>query len=374
MSVDTAHQLSPDPGTAVAIHAWFVPHDPAAACPGLNDPVRPLRQAPCFEGRDWLLDEPEELWSDPTKVGIDRQPAAAALNPIIPFDVPFDVGPVWSGATPTPVPVVVLGHFDSRVMDPYRGASEYVVDALVWAHGRTVPEAPIVRVAHADEPADQVVERIDAAVPPPAITSWLTVLTGSDLEIAAPDAARRAPELARTDAVWVVRRLVEEYREQGPVRTIGSAYTADGGTRVWWDSACCGLDLATTIDVHFEDPTPAVVRVIDEGGAVVAARPVGGEDAFTWRRIGPADLATSPEVAAGTSPNELAVRWSGRRCQDVVDLRIRTGDAFGDGVWLDPRAFLEQCRGNVVRRGVVLTFDRAIDLDRVEVDDDISGG
>src|SRR5215211_7287559 len=63
--------------------------------------------APCSQGRNWLMDQPEHLWSDPARVDIDRQPTGAALHPIIPSDVPFEVPPIWHDGAPDPLAGVV---------------------------------------------------------------------------------------------------------------------------------------------------------------------------------------------------------------------------------------------------------------------------
>jgi hypothetical protein len=356
----------------LAVHGWYVTPDPAVSCPGLRDAIRPVRPPACFEGRSWLLEEPEQLWSDPTKLGIDRQPAGAALNPIIPSDVPFDVQNMWSGTSPDPVEVVVLGHFsDPRVTETYAGNEYFVIDALVWHGGHDVAITPIVRLTGTDtEGTDAVASRVVGELGV-ADQTWLTVIDGGDLAIVDPDAATGAPELARSSAVWVIRRLVTETVDDRPIRVVATAFTADGSDRVWdRPRACCGLDLATTLDVEL----PAIGRsrgmleIEDHTGTIAAARIASPSVRYTWRPVGPSE-GWRMEVSPTADPHELAVRWTGDDCATTWQLTVLEGPRLGMS-W----PYREACPATGARRTIVLMFDHPVDAGSVTANDDTSGG
>ena len=357
----------------LAVHGWFVTPDPAAACPGLHDEIRPVRPPACFEARSWLLEQPEDLWSDPAKVGIDRQPSGATLNPIIPSDVPFDVPNMWSGTSPTPVEVVVVGHFsDPRVTETYAGNEYFVVDELAWQGGHALAPASIVRLtAGPTEPTDAVITRVVRELGA-ADQTWLTVIDGSDLATVDPDAATGAPELADAAVVWVIRRLVTETVDDRPIRVVATAFTADGSDRLWYEPrTCCGLDLATTIDVEL----PAIgagrgtVEIADHIGSIVTARAVSPDDYQGWKPVGPAE-GWWLEIAPGSAPHELAIRWKGNRCDTTWELTVLAGP------WLDLSwPSVDGCAPtDGTPRAIVLTFDHPIDFGRVTANDNTSGG
>jgi hypothetical protein len=371
-SIRAALDLHPNFDNAeLAIRGWYVPPDPAVDCPGSRDRVRPLRPLVCPGGRHWLLDEPENLWSDVPTTGVVRQPAGRYLNPIIPSDVVFDVPDPWSGAGPDPVPVVVVGHFaDPRISAPYPGIESFVVDQLAWAAGEARASGAVRLVDDMVESGADVLARVDRALGPGS-GDWISLVHGSDLAILDPRVASSASELTRASTVWAVRRLVSE-EVDGVLRTVVDfAYTADGTDRVWTGNSCCALELATTIDVELPRVGSAggTVEVRDYLGMVVAARMAGPDEFSGWRPVGPAE-GWWLEVAPGATPAELAIRWTADRCDTTWNLTVR------EGPWLDlTRPFVEGCEtANGIPRVIVLTFDKPIDVDSVGANDSTSGG
>ena len=374
-TVPTTLQLHPQHDAAeVAVRGWYVPPDPAAACPGLRDPVRPIG-IPCSQGRHWLLDRPEQLWADPQKVDLDRQPTGFYLNPIIPVDVPFATPDTWADGTPEPWPVVVLGHFSDPRVRTYAANAVFVVDALVWQAGAgSASPAPVqaiaVRLTPASEAPEAVLARVEAELGP-ARATWLTVLRGADLAIMDPDIADADTELVRSPAVWVIRRLVD-LTDAGVARgVVTTAFTADGSDRVWDRPSCC-VALKTTIDLSL----PAVgaspvslLEIADQSAAIVSARVDTGTTIGGWRRIGPAD-GPLREVAATDRPEELAYRFEIGVCDEP--LRLTYTSTAWIGLSFGPDA---TCRpGPAERHTIILTFDHPIDVGLVHTDDVLSGG
>ncbi|MDQ3127036.1 MAG: hypothetical protein M3Q66_01065, partial [Chloroflexota bacterium] len=313
----------PGDGSELLVRGWYVPHDPLASCPGgLDQQIRPVLP-PCNQGRNWLLDRPEQLWSDPIKLDLDRQPTGATLNPIIPPDVPFDVPRIWQGTSPTPLPVVVLGHFADPRVSAYAGDRYFVIDQLVWT-GSTgaVPKSPVVRLTPGSTEAPEVVlERIEEELGP-AITTWVSVMAPQDLAVLDPDAIERAPELGEGSAVWVVRRLIDEPYDNLTRRLVAWSFTTDGGTRIW-HGAGSRVDLATTIDVDPPGGDTRIVEVVDYSRRVLSVRAATDGDHLRWQPVGPEAAGWRLEIATGSTSRELAVRWHANRCQTDWELHVR---------------------------------------------------
>jgi hypothetical protein len=366
----------PGDDSEILVRGWYVAHDPAASCPNgqaLDAPIRPVLPV-CNEGQNWLLELPEQLWSDPSKIGIDRLPTGASINPIIPSDVPFDVPPEWQGGSPTPLAVVVLGHFTDPRVQTYAGDAYFVIDQLVWtsAAGMVTQPDAVRLTASATETPEAVLARIESELGQANLT-WVSVLDPRDLAILDPDTIRRAPELAETNAVWVVRRLIDQPYDNLTRRLIDWAFTVDGGERVW-GGAGSGVDLATTIDVDPPGSDTRIVEVVDYSRWVLGVRALAAADDLGWRAVGPDDAGWRLEIARGSTPHELAVRWHGYRCQTDWKLSVRRDPPLA-GPWVSPSAqSIEGCEEDRISRAVVLTFDRPIDLDTVTTNDNTSGG
>jgi hypothetical protein len=373
-SVGKALELHPNFDDAeIAIRGWYVPPPPNLDCPELRERIRPVRPPTCPAGRAWLLDEPEDLWSDPSKVGIDRQPAGAYLNPIIPSDVIFDVPDAWAGdgSSPEPVPVVVIGHFaDPRVRDVYAGNETFVVDELAWAAGETRPHRTARLVDDTVESGDDVLARVELAVGPASHT-WISLVRGEDLATLDPRVTDSAPELLDAQTVWVLRRLIREELDGIPRMVVDFAYTADRSERVWDGSDCCSLKLATVLEVRLADagPVASLVRIADYPDTIVWARAGTVAEFDGWRRVGPTE-GWSIEVTQGDTPQEVALRWGDDLCNPTWQMTVQ------EGPWLDlTRQYVEGCDLiDRVTRVVVLTFDEPVNAEDVTANDNTSGG
>ena len=219
----------------VAIRGWYVPRDPRVTCTGLDPLILPAAP-PCEEARHWLLEQPEP-WP---AAGTDPRPTGLFLNPAVPSDVPMPVPDTWADGTPEPWPVVIVGHFnDYRV-----GSSRFIVDALVWQRGGAVTDGSSVTrlTPDATESPEAAIARVENELSPPDVSNrelgpplltWTTAVTGAQFGILEPDISEAAPEFLEVRAVWIVRRLVSDRWDGQDRLIVDTAYTADGGNRVW---------------------------------------------------------------------------------------------------------------------------------------------
>jgi hypothetical protein len=358
----------------IAIRGWYVPPNPRVTCEG-EDPLIHAAQPPCQIARQWLLEQAES-WPS---VSTDQRPTGNFLNPIVPSDVPMPVPDTWADGTAEPWPVVIVGHFnDYRV-----GGSSFIVDTLVWQRGGVVTDASTVTrlTSDATETPEVAIARVEDELSPPDISNrelgppvltWTSVVSGGQFAILEPEISDAAPEFPEARAVWIVRRLVADRWDGQDRLIVDTAYTADGGSRVWLHRADFGeADLETTIDVGPFGEHTRVVEVLDYGQWIVSVRRATAADTLTW-------VPTNPkrdgivEVARGGSDREVAVRWNGGAC--ALDWRLQVKvelRADGPGLWIQPYTFGSLCTkpGEMVTRAIVITFDRPIDLGRVRSHD-----
>jgi hypothetical protein len=348
--------------TELAVRGWYVAPDPSGECPDLQDARGPLEQ-PCPEAAHWLLETPERMSTNPARGWIEHPPRGPYVNPIVPADAPFDVPNLWFDVGPIPLPVVVLGHFaDARGQFGAR-PEDLVVDALVWRAGVAAADDPWTLAAPAERPAS-VRARIDRDLGDASAT-WLSVVAGIDLDALDPNAAPLSPELIRSRAVWVARRLITT--DDGRPR-MARAYTADGGDRVWYSELCCTAWLETTIDVELAPGV--VVEIVDNPAEVIAVRRGELAGAASWiTGDGPADTGTISLGVDEARPSELRIAWRGE-CDRVWRLEW----SLGSELLLWPREQLPACRLGVTRREVVLTFDHPVDIETIVVSNGGSGG
>jgi hypothetical protein len=164
--------------------------------------------------------------------------------------------------------------------------------------------------------------------------------------------------------VWIVRRLVQSEIDGRQRLAIEWAWTHDGGSRVWsTETPDSTPDLATTLDVHDLDAHTSLVRVIDYDSAIVSVAPATGLVALHWRQ--PIGNATDfMDVAQGRTARELVLRWSALACAMTWKLQVNVSS---DGrVYLSPSTHAGECESADVVRRIVITFDRPIDIDKVE--------
>lgn len=223
--------------TEIAVRGYFTAPNVGVElpCPAIPADISAV-QSRCPDPVTWMTDELERLWTRTDAGWESRPPSGPALNPLVRFDVPFEVPNLWNDTGPNPMPAVVLGHFGDRraaacpepSVEGCRRA--FVVDALVWAAGRSTPLAPVVRTAEATESDDAVERRFRKVTGLVVEPIWLTVVKGSNVREIEPWAAEQAPELTRAGAVWLVRVLVRLDGDRPVVRT---GYTIDGGGTLW---------------------------------------------------------------------------------------------------------------------------------------------
>jgi hypothetical protein len=345
--------------TELAVRGYFLSESTFDSCPVAPPQTAPSGQA-CAQPQRWLMEE-QGLLADP--VSGRPMPTGAAIKPFVHPSVSFDV-PL---ATEHPVPIVVVGHVADHRGDAFN--RDFVVDALVWRSGEAVESQLVSSGPSPVEIEAAVTARIDRDLDPAAAT-WVGIVAGRDLVELDPEAVQSAPELGDAAAVWTFRRLVDEVVDGRARPVVRMAYTADGSNRVWYSPGCCGVDLATTIDVRLANSGAGsdVVQVADYIGTVVAARFTDVGAYADWKPLGGGwDLQV-----AQTASRELAVRWTADRCDTAWRMDVRDGfgifltqpSVVGYGCELPPGGWW----------AVVLTFDRSVDIERVHTEVGTSGG
>ena len=354
----------------LALRAWYVAPDPAATCaeqlPAIHPPT-----PPCDEGRHWLLDDPRQYGVEPGQLrrdpSTDQYPPV--LNPLLPVDVAFDVGSTWNGETPTPRPVVVLGHFNDSRVQAFHGDVYFVIDALAWTFGGPVGSLDRVsRLTHVPTDAAAPIARVDAVSSSPALATWATVIDSSDFASLDPYVAEQAgDEFTTGPPVWIIRRLVERGYAR-PYAVVEIGFTAEGGSRVWWaESDSSDVDLMTSDELHDVDANTPLVHVFDYGRAISSVSPALHLESPVWQELRP--VPDFIEVARGQSSREVAVRWQGPACAGWR-LNVRSSQ---DSFILEPRPDDASCDGDLVKHTVVIAFDRPVDLDAFRTEDPCCG-
>jgi hypothetical protein len=356
-----------------AIRAYYLAPRPGVSC----DPELPPMHAPmppCDEARHWLLGDPLQYGVEQGQLRRDPDPFAPTLNPLLPVDVPFDVGETWNGTVPAPQPVIVLGHFaDTRVNNVYRGDAYFVIDAVAWT--RDTPVGSLDRVSRltstATEPPAAAIARVEAISPELALATWATVVDSSAFGALEPYFSQQVTdEFTTGPPVWIIRRLVVKEDELNPYLAVEIGFTADGRTRVWWaESDSSQADLATSIDLRDFDENTELVQVYDYGQSITAVRDGAGRGPFEWHRAGP-DPLDGLEVARGGSTAEIAVRWNAGFCGSSIRLLIHD---FGDGIRIEARESGDQCDGDRSFGPILIEFEHQVDVDKVFTGDPCCG-
>ena len=350
----------------MAVRAWYVGPAPGASCDDQVIPIPPPAP-PCDATRHWLLDDPQQfgIYSGQPRADprIDRW--APVLNPIIPIDVPFEIEATWRDDRPQPVPLIVLGHFEDHRVQTYAGNLYFVIDVLAWTPNG--PTATLDTLAsftgNATEDASSVLARIAAASPNRAIATWTTVVDAADFP-ATDWYFAESEEFGTGTPVWIVRRLVQSEIDGRQRLAIEWAWTHDGGTRVWTtETPDSSPDLATTLDLHDLDAHTTLVKVVDYDSAIRSVAPATGLSGLHWQQ--PLGNDTDfMDVAQGRTARELVFRWYAIDCATTWKVKVSAGS--NGGVYLVPTTGDAECEGATVVRRIVITFDHAIDIDKVE--------
>ena len=353
--------------TEFAIRAWYQAPNPAVVCDELPPQIHEPRP-PCDEARHWLLDDPSQLGHEPGQLRLN--PAldhyTPVINPLLPIDVAFDVGETWSGGMPSPRPVIVLGHFNDHRVDTYAGNLYFVIDALAWTPDRPVGSLDtVVRLtATATEDVDAVLGRIAAINERDAVATWVTVADAADF-VRIDGRSGSMPEFTTGAPVWMVARLVHDKRDGRQRLAVMWGWTADGGSRVWWEECPdCGPELGTTLDIVDLDANTPLVRVFDYDQAISSVGPATGLSGLSWQQ--PHGNATDwIDVAHGRTAREVVLRWFSPSCDDVT-WNVKVHEYTESEIYLSPYTRNEQCEGDdrVVRR-ILIEFEDPIDIETI---------
>lgn len=350
----------------MAVRAWYVGPAPGATCDDQNPPL-PQPAPPCDSTRHWLLDDPQQFGLEPGQLRADPRIGRwePVLNPVVPVDVPFDPGGSWLADRPSPVPVVVLGHFNDHRVQTYAGNLYFVIDALAWTKDgpATSLDSEIHLTSQASEDASSVLARISAVSPNMAVATWTTVVDAADLG-GFDWWFAESSEFATGKPVWIVRRLVPSEIDGRQRLAIEWAWTHDGGSRVWMtESPDSTPDLATTLDLHDLDAHTSLVQVADYDAGITSVSAATGLGSLEWHQ--PLGNETDHmDVAKGRTSHELVLRWHAEACRTTWRIHV---NVTADGkVYLYPSSRDPECTGDRVERRIVITFDRPIDIDKVE--------
>jgi hypothetical protein len=378
LSLSEALLRAPEPGlveadTELAVAGYFIQPPGAIDCPPVAGTPGPIG-AECPTGLRWLTEAPQRLPIGPT--GRFAEPARRpALNPVIRPEVPFEIPDGWFANGSEPLPVVVVGHFADRRAGTFSDNGRFVVDALVWRAGAMTHQAAVMLGVSPAESVDAVLTRIDGELGP-ATSAWVTVVRGSDLASVDPESVGHMRELERSDTVWIVRRLVTE----GGRPVVRSAYTADGGTRVWAETEFAQIELVTRIEVPAgsSDRGPVTVEVIDGPDMLAGARPVTASDlvGVTWTERAGSDWVIDVELApVPGSDDEIVVRWLGGMCDEVWRLEVY-GAFEGHKSSLFPYQVNgpDSCRMAGITRTIVVRYRNPMSVEDIGVIQNPSGG
>lgn len=343
-----------------AVRGWYIAPRPGVAC-DLPLPAVHAPSPPCDEARHWFLTDPQLYGVEQGQLRRDPVAVSNILNPLLPVDVPFDVGETWRGDVPVPQPVVVLGHFNDTRVVGYRNDEYFVIDALAWS--RT--DRPLDRVTRMTENATEdpsaVIARIAAVSDEEPLATWVTVMDAADFAVVESDnAARDAAELTKGAPVWIVQRLILREDELKPQFAIETGYTMDTTSRVWWRPTLDWyLDLATSIDLHDLDANTSLVRIFDYDQRIQSAGPATGLGSLDWQPVdgNPQYL----EIARGRTSSEVVLRWTGLACVSAWDAKVHVYDASAS---VEIYATTEDCGVETVKRRLVIDFYRPVDIDK----------
>lgn len=345
-----------------AIQAWYLAPRPGSGC-AVQQGVEMLRP-PCDEARHWLLDDPRQYGNTFGQLRIDPDFAPVVLNPLVPSDVPFTVGETWRGDTPTPQPVIVLGHFNDDRVDAYHGSAYFVVDAFAWTRDAGLASLDrVVRLTNAasDDVAEVTarIARLRESVP---LATWASVVDGSEISFIDYEFGGTPREFVVGPPVWIVRQLVEDEADGRHRRAVVTAYTVDGSDRVWLTSCPdCAPELATSLDVSDPDGATELVRVFDLSDRIVDARVATGIQGANWHAVSGNDTCGT-EVAQAGALNAVVIRWRGAMAAPRWDLTVFE---WGDGsIYVHPSRPEAGCGSEDVIRRIVLEFDHPVDVRR----------
>jgi hypothetical protein len=347
-----------------AVRGWYVAPPPGVQCSPPQAVIHAV-SPPCDEARHWLLDDPSQYGVEHGQLRSDPERLPSVLNPLLPVDVPFEVGDTWRGDKPIAQPVVVLGHFNDNRARSFHGSSYFVVDALVWTDGemQSIDRLTRLTTSATEDPA-AVVARIEAASPNEALASWVTVVDVADFATLEPYTAEyTTDEFTSGTPVWIVRRLIADDDAGRPRFAVEVGITADHADRVWW-TPCpdCELDLATSLDIRNPDASTEIVRVFDYDRTISVARAATALGQLAWHRAS-GNATCDLEVAHGAADNVVVVRWRGPKTAPIWHLEVRE---FDEGwIYVHPTRPNDGCGTGPAVRRIVLVFDHPVDLRRI---------
>jgi hypothetical protein len=340
----------------LAVRGWYMamPLPCPSMVPGPSSPIEPT----CDNEISWLMRDDEDL----SLPGSGR-PNGPAIHAYL--------GDVGGLATPSPVDVVVIGHFDDRrtaqcPADAKAACRDaFVVDRICWVDGT---ELELSSLNELDRPTTSTDHEVASTVlefaPQATILSALTV-TGDDLADTEP-AFRTRDEYRLTDeaGVWIVKVVVDG----SPV----TFFVVDGTLEAYMMAADGRAQQARPFSpgVRFTDPwPPSGAAIVDVPGVEIAVvdlsnHLLGARAASLDGTTLPPDVAAKPiHLAETTTSGELLLTWSGSGCDRRASVTVgRSLTTISV-----ERIEAPNCEGDARTYGLILTFDDPVDVDTVEL-------
>jgi hypothetical protein len=347
--------------TEIAVRGWMSGMPPIE-CPAPAEVPTPVELV-CPESLgSWLTEQAEATWTVEEGGLSGGPPSGPALQPIFDAAAPRATieGAGRTGLDPTPLPVVLVGHFDDHrsllCSDVDACRRNFIVDARVWVAG-TPSGREVVRLeAPTEEPELQEDEAaaLASAAGRPKTDPWIGLIDSSLVAEIDPRIAQTWG-LADAPLIWVVRQL-----ERDGARSVAHTYFVDDATGNVFRSTRARIVLAVGAGEQVVDLGEGVrVTLTDRTGTVDEAHPLAAEGRAGGVRVVPG--GENPPVRlwqpAGR-PRELAIEWVGSPCDEDWSLVVRNPSP---SIELDHPP-IEGCPAIPVPRRVLLTFSFPVSL------------
>ena len=208
----------------IVVAGWYdAPPVGFVRCPAGRDTGPQWLYGTCEDAFRWLMATPEPLVNVTDASGSARGPTGLAVQLAFAAVLPPQPNGLPRSGSSTPLPAVLIGHFNDRRSSRCTGKasapfpdrvaecrSRFVVDAVAWLNGSERPVAAAdwrdLTVAE-PSPAVDPVSVVDRKAPG-AITLNTVVLPGARLGELEPAVADAHPELASVPSLWIVTALL----------------------------------------------------------------------------------------------------------------------------------------------------------------------
>jgi hypothetical protein len=208
----------------IAVSGWYdAPPLGFVRCPAGRDTGPQWLYGTCEDAFRWLMATPEPLVNVTDASGSARGPTGPAVQLAFPAVLPPQPNGLPRSGSSTPLPAVLVGHFNDRRSSRCTGKasapfpdrvaecrSRFVVDAVAWLNGSDRPPAESdwrdPGVPQPKPPTDPI-EAVHRAAASAIVLNTL-VLPGSRLAELEPGVAEVHPDSAAEPSLWMVTALL----------------------------------------------------------------------------------------------------------------------------------------------------------------------